>query len=59
MFNIFINNLSDGEDCNLNKFTDGIEIRLKLGGASKEGCTAIKKDLDRLERWDDKNLRNF
>lgn len=56
-FNIFINNSDDGVECTLSKFTDSAE----LGGVveSPEGPDAIQRDLDRLERWTDKNLVKF
>ncbi|KAK4825164.1 hypothetical protein QYF61_024553 [Mycteria americana] len=55
LFNIFINYLDDGAECS--KFAGNT----KLGGVSDtlEGCTAIQKDLNSLEKWADRNLMKF
>ena len=57
LFNIFINNLDEGAEHNLSKFTDD----MKLGGRADtpEGPAAIQRDLDRLEKWADGNLTQF
>lgn len=52
LFNLFINNLDDGEQCTLRKFTDNT----KLGGVAKspKSHAVIQHNLDRLS---DKNLK--
>ncbi|KAK4827589.1 hypothetical protein QYF61_019491, partial [Mycteria americana] len=57
LFNIFINVLNAGTECTFSKFADDT----KLGAVADrpEGCAAIQRDLNRLEKWADRNLRNF
>lgn len=48
LFNFFINYLDNEKHCALSKFVDDI----KLGGAAdiSDGCAAIQRHLDRLEK---------
>ncbi|KAK4810449.1 hypothetical protein QYF61_004229 [Mycteria americana] len=50
LFNISFNDLDDGAECTISKFADDT----KLGGVA-----AIQRDLDRLEKWADRNLKKF
>lgn len=48
LFNTFINNLDDGVESTLSKFMG--DMKLGEEADSLEGCSAMQKDLDRLER---------
>ncbi|PKU48214.1 rna-directed dna polymerase from mobile element jockey-like [Limosa lapponica baueri] len=57
LFNTFTNDPDDRRECALSKFADDT----KLGGVADtpEGCAAIQRNLDRLERWAERNLMKF
>lgn len=54
LFNILIKDLDNGTDCTFSKFTDHTKLGGKIDGP--EECAAIRKDLDRLEKWIDRNF---
>ncbi|KAK4810486.1 hypothetical protein QYF61_004266 [Mycteria americana] len=57
LFNVFINDLDDGVEYTLSKLADDSE----LGGVPNmpEGRAAIQRELDRLQKWADRNLMKF
>ncbi|KAK4806758.1 hypothetical protein QYF61_005554 [Mycteria americana] len=57
LFNLFISDLYTGTEYTLSKFVNNA----KLGGVADtpDGCDAIQRDLDRLEKWTEKNLMQF
>jgi len=57
LFNIFINNLDDGEECTLSKFSDNTKLGVVAG--MTEGHDAFQAHLERLEKGADRYLMTF
>ena len=57
MFNLFINDLNAGKQCTLSKSADDT----KLGGMAdrSDWCAVTQRDLNRLEKWVERNLMKF
>lgn len=57
LFKIFVNDLSDGTQCTICKFT----YDTKLGGVAGTPCgrAAFQRDLNRLEEQDSRNVMEF
>ncbi|GAB0182220.1 mitochondrial enolase superfamily member 1 [Grus japonensis] len=57
LLNNFINDLDERGECTLRNFANDT----KVGGVAEmpEGRTSIQRDLNRLEKWADRNLMKF
>ncbi|KAJ7403875.1 hypothetical protein WISP_148805 [Willisornis vidua] len=57
LFNIFVSDIGSGIKCPLSKFADG--TKLYDAANTLKGRDAIRRDLDKPERWDSENLIKF
>lgn len=56
MFILLINNLDNGKEYTLSKFID--ETKWEEGVDTPDGHVVVQWELDRLEKWADRNLLN-
>ncbi|KAK4819435.1 hypothetical protein QYF61_004585 [Mycteria americana] len=49
--------LDDGAECTLSKSADHTKLGVVAG--TRESCTARERDLDRLEKWANRNILMF
>jgi len=57
VYNIFINDLDNGAECILSKFSD--DTKLKGVTDTPGDCPNIQRYLDSLEKWLERNLMKF
>ncbi|KAK4831032.1 hypothetical protein QYF61_014920 [Mycteria americana] len=57
LLDIFINDLGDETECTLSKFAD--DTNLGGVGDTSDGCAAIQRDLDSLEKWVNRIFMKF
>ena len=57
VFNIFLNDRDDRTECSIRKFGD--DTKLRGVADTPEGCAAIQRHLERLEKQATKNLMKF
>ena len=57
LFNIFVGDMNSGIECTLSKFAHDTKLCSVVD--TLEGRDAIRRDLDRLQRWARANLMKF
>lgn len=56
---IFTNSLDDPMECTFSKFPDNTKPGVGIWWPTLEGMSAIQRNLQRLEKWAERNLINF
>lgn len=56
---VFTNSLDDLMECTFSKFADNSKLAVGICQRTREGMSAIRRNLQGLEKWADRNLINL